>query len=367
MAGQRLTAITVEGFTSIRSARLDLRPLNVLVGANGSGKSNFIRTFELIGRIVDRELGLFTGLAGGASNLLFGGPKTTEAIRLGLDFDQNRYEALLTHSADDRFIFVDERIRYQQLGVGFHEHAFGGGHQESLIRADLKPQAARIARDVIEAMRDCRAFHFHDTSRSAPVKRYGEDADNLELRPDAGNLAAFLRRLSVEYPTAYRRIVEAIRQVAPFFRDFVLVPEGSRIRLRWRQVDQDVVFSADAMSDGTLRFTCLATLLLQPEPPTVIVLDEPELGLHPAALYRLAAMVRAAPASSQLLLATQSVSLLDQFELDDLVVVDRVEGASVFSRPNPDELRQWLDEYSVGDLWAKNLLGGRPRPEHLSS
>jgi predicted ATPase len=190
-------------------------------------------------------------------------------------------------------------------------------------------------------------------------------ADNITLRNDAGNLAAVLLALQdndvSSHRAAYRRIVGAIRGVAPFFRDFVLKPTSSdRIQLRWRPVDSDAVFSADQLSDGTLRFICLVTLLLQPELPALVVLDEPELGLHPYAIVQLADLLRQAAVRSQVLLATQSVTLMNQFELADLIVVQRENGASTFTRPDPDKLSDWLDEYSLGELWEKNLIGGRP-------
>ncbi|WP_246076466.1 AAA family ATPase [Amycolatopsis cihanbeyliensis] len=164
-----------------------------------------------------------------------------------------------------------------------------------------------------------------------------------------------------ENRAAYARIVNAVRQVAPFFRDFVLRPEGNdRVRLRWWQHDSDALFSANQMSDGTLRFLCLAALLLQPELPALVVLDEPELGLHPFAIVQLAGLLRQAAARSQVLIATQSVTLMNQFEIGDLIVVEREGGTSTFTRPPADHLAAWLEEHSLGELWEKNLIGGRP-------
>jgi predicted ATPase len=197
------------------------------------------------------------------------------------------------------------------------------------------------------------------------VKQLVPTADNLALHNDAGNLAAVLLALAdsddMADRAAYRRIVGVIGQVAPFFRDFVLRPEKSdQVRLRWRQVDSDAVFSANQMSDGTLRFICLATLLLHPRLPSLVVLDEPELGLHPYVAVQLAGLLRQASVRSQVLIATQSVTLMNQFEVDDLIVVERVDGASEFTRPDRERLAAWLEECSLGELWEKNLIGGRP-------
>ncbi|MFC0526377.1 AAA family ATPase [Phytohabitans kaempferiae] len=210
--------------------------------------------------------------------------------------------------------------------------------------------------EIAELLGGVRVFHFHDTSSTAPVKQPGPTADTLRLQADARNLAAVLWRLRDNRPAVYRTITEPVRRVAPFFRDFVLEPERSdEIRLRWRQVDSDTVFSGHQMSDGTLRFVCLATLLRSSDLPHLVALDEPELGLHPFAIMQLAEMLRAASAESQVVVATQSVTLIDQLSLDDLIVVERERGSSVFRRPSPDRLTDWLDEYSLGERPTRQM------------
>lgn len=356
MTDGELKSIEVEGYASIRSARVDLGRLNVLIGANGAGKSNFVRVFELLGRLVESDLGYFVGLNGGASALLtYGGDR----LRVALRGAPGEYEVELVPASDDRLITWREIL----TPATFKPLELPRGEREALLPeiTDPLPQGKRM----VDLLRGCRVYHFHDTSRNAPVKKLVSTADNLALRDDAGNLAAVLLALSDSDDqadrAAYRRIVGAIRQVAPFFRDFVLRPEKSdHIRLRWRQADSDAVFSANQMSDGTLRFICLATLLLHPRLPSLVVLDEPELGLHPYAVVQLAGLLRQASVRSQVLIATQSVTLMNQFELDDLIVVERVDGASEFARPDRGRLAQWLEEYSVGELWEKNLIGGRP-------
>jgi predicted ATPase len=361
MRHQRLRSVVVEGFTSIRSAEVALNDVNVLVGANGAGKSNLIRALGLLGRIIDGELGLYVGLSGGASALLNADLANPRRIHLQVEFDAGIYTAELIPAAGDTLIFSYEA--FAQLGWDGLENLGRGGRESVLAEPGTPP--ADEAGPLVNALRGCRVFHFHDTSRDAPVKQQGYAADNRSLRPDAGNLAAVLLHMRDGDRGGYRRIVRTVKQVAPFFRDFVLEPElaPDRVRLRWQQEGSDTVFPADALSDGTLRFICLATLLGQPELPGLIVLDEPELGLHPFAIVQLAGMLRAASQESQVLLATQSVTLMNQFELGDLVIVERRDGASVFERPDPDRLSEWLEEYSLGELWEKNLLGGRPRPE----
>jgi predicted ATPase len=361
MKYQSLESIVVEGFTSIRSATVNLRGLNVLVGANGAGKSNFIRVLGMLGRIVDDDLGLFVGLSGGASALLSDSSKSGR-IQLEVEFEAAGYSAELAPASGDTLIFWDENIWSRDAGRASGEHlSLGRGQRET----QLTEQRSAIAQSLVNALRGCRVFHFHDTSRQAPVKQQSFIADNQALHPDAGNLAAVLLRMRQRNHNYYQRIVNTIRQVAPFFRDFVLEPElaEDRLSLRWRQEGSDTIFPADAMSDGTLRFICLTVLLSQPELPGLVVLDEPELGLHPFAIVQLAEMLRVASYDSQVVLATQSVTLMNQFELDDLIVVERRNGGSAFERPDPQRLVDWLADYSLGELWEKNLLGGRPRPE----
>ncbi len=356
---QGIDAVTIKGYTSIKDARVKLRDLNALVGANGSGKSNFIRAMELLGRIVDHELQYAVERDGGASALVHQ-PSGARSIHIGVERGMNSYNALLEDTADNRLIFAAEVIHHHG-----DSQRLGRGHRESKLLDEAAEQGQpSVASDVAELLSGCRVFHFHDTSRNAPVKGLHPTADNQTLQADARNLAPVLWAMRRSDAAAYRRIEGAIRQVAPFFRDFVLKPEQrDEIRLRWRQADSDTVYSAHQMSDGTLRFVCLATLLLQSSLPRIVVLDEPELGLHPYAIVQLADMLRGAATSSQVVIATQSVTLMDQFELGDLIVVEREHGASTFTRPDPARLVEWLDEYSLGELWQKNLLGGRPRRE----
>lgn len=363
----RLHTVEVAGFTSIGRAVLELRDVNVLIGANGAGKSNFIRALEMLGQIVDNRLALYVGRAGGASAIL-NRTQAADQMELVLQTAQSRYVARLALSADDELVFVYEFLGRSPSGGDRHELSLGAGHRETRLlslASDPDANMSSFAERYLDLLRGCRVYHFHDTSHSAPVKLSTPTADNLALRADAANLAAVLARLKEsgdgDDKAAYRRIVSVVNQVAPFFDDFVLRPHGADyIRLRWRERYSDVVFSAGQMSDGTLRFVCLATLLLSPELPRLVVLDEPELGLHPAAIVQLAELLRSAATRSQVLVATQSVTLLNQFEPEDLVVVERSDDGTTLRRPDPGVLERWLDEYTLGELWEKNIIGGRP-------
>lgn len=364
---QRLENVQIEGYKSIRSMDLDLRPINVLVGANGAGKSNFLEVFDLVGEALNHNLRSTVGRLGGASRLLHHGARVTSELHVRLEFGRNGYEARLAPSLGDGLYFEQEGCWRKGL---WHDTPFtvdlGVGHVESRLPDEAKDPAHKVARRTLNTRSSWRRFHFHDTSDQAAVKRFGPIGDNRALRRDAGNLAAFLYRLRETDVPSYERIVSAIRLVAPFFRDFVLAPDSLNerdIQLEWTPTGGSDYADAHSLSDGTLRFMCLATLLLQPDPPSLVLIDEPELGLHPFAIVQLADLVRAVAQDRQVIVSTQSVTLLNQFEIDEIVVVDRHEGASTFTRLDEDDLSAWLDEYAVGELWEQNVIGGRPSRE----
>ena len=368
-----LQSIYISGFKSIRELDFELRPLNVLIGANGSGKSNFILVFEMLNAIIDKRLQTFSGRYG-AETLLYFGYKTTQTIKLELAFDrgssqyQNGYVVELVPSNRNTLIFESE-------GVWFHDRSqysqhgptlwIGYGNSETeLYKVSSQTDRRLVVDYVIAALSDWRVYHFHDTSASAPVKATHNINDNDYLRSDASNLAAFLYRLRETRRPCYDRIVKSVALVAPFFEDFALRPNPlneNNIRLEWREKGSDAYFDGSMFSDGTLRFICLATLLLQPELPSVILIDEPELGLHPYAITQLAGLLRSASKQTQVIVSTQSVPLINQFTPEDIVVVDRRNGQSEFQRLESDQLTDWLKEYGLGDLWEKNVLGGRPQ------
>jgi len=211
--------------------------------------------------------------------------------------------------------------------------------------------------------RNWRRYHFHDTSETAGIRNASGTNQTQLLARDGENLSAFLHHIRGESPAHYQRIVATIQRVAPFFLDFVLQPEGKGgkfMRLCWRHRGSETIFDASDFSDGTLRFICLVTLFLQPQMPTLILLDEPELGLHPFALAILAGLIRSASDTTQVIASTQSVTFANQFAATDIIVVDQIDNASEFSRLDLERLQDWLGDYGVGELWEKNLLGGTP-------
>ena len=370
---QSLDKLTIKGFKSIQSLEnFELRKLNVLIGGNGAGKSNFIDFFRLLRAMMELPLpGLanaslqsYIAEGGGSDAFLFNGPKVTPQIEIETKFGVNGYRFKLTSTSDEKFIINDEEIYYRITGWQNINH----GNARPELLEEKRYQGAlggpSISSYIYKAIFSWKIYHFHDTSKNAPMRR-SETIDDIDyLRFDAANLAPFLLHLRKKYRVLYQRITDAIRLVAPFFDDFIFRPnQAEKIRLLWHQKGSDYPLRPYHLSDGTLRFICLATALLQPNPPSTMIIDEPELGLHPYAIEILAELIQAAAERTQLIVSTQSPALVDCFQPEDVVVVTREKGASVFKRLNAQELSAWLEEYSLGDLWRKGVVAAGPSHE----
>lgn len=363
----RLKKVTIKGFRSIKEVTLELRPLNVLIGANGAGKSNLIAFFKLVNELMAKRLQQYIGATGRATANLYFGPKVTPQLEAELLFEVDNgtdtYRMRLFHSASDSLFFAEETLIFLQKGfIRPKTFSLGEGHQETRIGEEAEKQepVARVLRGLLNR---CRVYHFHDTSPTSRVRQYCYVGDKRWLMPDAANLAAVLYDLKSGQEFVYRRIVGTIRQVAPFFEDFDLEPTSSKdIILNWRHRESDLVFGPHQLSDGTIRAICLISLLLQPKDnlPNLIVVDEPELGLHPYALNVIASLFQSVSQHTQVLVSTQSSTFLDGFEPEDIVVVERNGQATEFSRPDSEKLTSWLEDYSLGETWEKNIIGGGP-------
>ncbi|NUQ38520.1 MAG: AAA family ATPase [Caldilineales bacterium] len=367
----KLVRMTLKGYKSIRELHLELRPLTLLIGANGAGKSNFIGAFKLLNHLVNQNLQLHVARAGGADQILHYGRQNTERLVIDLCFaaDEDRfcgYHCSLAPAAGDTLVFEDERTA-SYGSARFAEPTpvyFGAGQKESA----LAQKSDEISRNIRKVISNWKVYHFHDTGEDAKVKQNCDIDDNDYLRTDASNLAAYLYYLREKQTPHYRGIIDFIRLAAPFFDDFSLRPNPlnpRKIKLEWREKGTDAYFDANSLSDGTLRLMSLATLLLQPVErlPAIILLDEPELGLHPYAITLLAELLRSTATHTQIIAATQSVTLVNQFEPADVIVVDRQGRQSVFRRLDAADIASWLDDYDsygLGDLWEKNVFGGRP-------
>ncbi len=355
---KQLSKLILRGYKSIAECDLELGSLNILIGANGSGKSNLISLFKMIPNMLEGNLQAYVSRQGGPDALLHFGRKKTPFLEIELYFGFNGYKCILEPTLDNRLMFSKEAF-WWNAGI---EKSLGRGHLESRAKIGTK---THIDDYVFPAMVGWRLYHFHDTSETAYVKQVHNINDYTYLRHDGRNLAAFLYFLKKSYTLNYQQIVKAIQLVAPFFGDFELRPISENqetIKLEWTQKGEDIPFGASQLSDGTLRFICLVTVLLQPEElrPATIIIDEPELGLHPYAIVILSSLIKAASTTNQIIISTQSVELLDQFDVGDVIVAEMKDNKSQLIHLNKALLTPWLDDYSLGELWKKNVFGGRP-------
>ncbi|OQA03648.1 MAG: hypothetical protein BWY69_00333 [Planctomycetes bacterium ADurb.Bin401] len=355
----QLSKVIIKGYKSIKECDIELGSLNILIGSNGAGKSNFISFYGMIKKIMELNFQLYVGKHGGPDALLHFGRKNTGTLSSELYFGNNGYIFSMEPTLDNRMMVTSEEFWNHNNGY----MKIGHGDFESVVeKISIMPKEYR---DIVMMVKKWSVYHFHDTGETSPIKILNPINDNVYLRFDGRNLAAYLYMLKEKFADHYWRIVQTVRLVAPFFGDFFLRPSlanNNMIELEWFEAGQEVPFKAHQFSDGTLRFICLATFLLQPSSlqPDPIIIDEPELGLHPYAIKVLAGLIQSVSTEKQIIISTQSTSLLDEFDAEDIIVVDKAEGKSKFSRVNPDALKEWLNEYSLSELWNKNLLGGRP-------
>ncbi|MCI0379057.1 MAG: AAA family ATPase [Gemmataceae bacterium] len=364
----KIDYVTIKGFRSFRTIeKLSLRPINVLVGANGSGKSNFVAAFAFLQAIRQAKLQDYVATKGGAETILHFGARETKLLQVEVSFEAagNGYHIELSPTVDDKLqVRVPNEyclIWHSKLRRQSKRTLEGNGYEAGISKRSTTP----LVRWVQAQFDDWRIYHFHDTSDLSPMKKTADVDDNRLLRDDGSNLAAYLFLLRDKHETSYELIRKAVQLVAPFFDDFQLAPSRrneSKIKLEWRHKSSDRYFDASSLSDGTLRFIALATLFLQPFEfrPSVILVDEPELGLHPYAITILASLIKSAAKQTQVFVATQSPLLLDHFEPEDVLVADRKNGETTLTRLQSADLEKWLSDYSLGQLWEKNYFGGRP-------
>ena len=364
--------ITVEGFKSIELIdRLEIRPINVLIGPNGAGKSNFIGAFSFLNAVREGNLRNYVMRTGGADKILHFGSNTTQHLTIHISFEAglNQYSIKLAPDDSDG-MYPEEEIAYFRIKEDDRK-PYGKPLYSRKGEAGISKQRSvqSVVRHVRRHLASWRIYHFHDTSSKSPIKKTSDVDDNHYLRSDGSNLAAFLYYLRNRHEESYDLIQRTVRLAAPFFDDFVLKPlalNEDKIRLGWRHRGSDAYFNASSLSDGSLRFMALAALLLQPASlrPSVILVDEPELGLHPYAITILASLIKQASVETQIVTSTQSSLFLDHFQPEDVLVADRVDGATKITRLDREKLNVWLEEYSLGQLWEKNEFGGRPGPEN---
>ena len=363
----RLKSFKISGFKSFNSDEhtIEFGDVSVLIGANGAGKSNLVSFFRIVGYMMTNSLQQYIGQQGGANSILNFGAKHTPKMTAKMEFENELfYEFTLIGATQDTMMFTEEMI----YGNCF-QYTFPTGLKESGLKSDVY-QNEIPAKMISTVLSNCKVYQFHDTSATSHIRNSGYINQNEFLYSDGGNLAAFLFGLKENDTTLpyYKKIVRHIKRVFPDFRDFALHPSARNnnyIMLDWVGDNSlEYKLGAHQLSDGTLRFMALAALLLQPPEnlPSVIVLDEPELGLHPSAIVELASMVKIACQHAQVVLATQSPALLDEFKPEQITVIelDPVSKSSIFKRFTEEDLKFWLEDYTLSEIWDKNIMGGKP-------
>lgn len=350
-----LNEIKIKGYKSIKELSLELKPINILIGANGVGKTNFISFFKLVNNLYEQRLQNYT-MQNRAESLLHYGVKNTKEIYGYLRFSLNSYYFTLQPRDDGSMFIAEEMSYYKPRGNGYG--------MKNINESCIKKSDTIRNKWLRDYLQSYKIYHFHDTSKGAPLRTPANVNDNRLLQGDGSNLPAFLYLLQQKYPKTLQRIELIVKSVMPYFERFDLEPQAldDKIELVWNDRQfPDKYFAANDLSDGSIRFIALAALLLQPNLPKVIIIDEPELGLHPVAIAQLAGMMKsAAERGCQIIISTQSVDLINHFEAENIITVDRKDGQSVFNRLNSAELKNWLDDYSLGELWTKSVINGQP-------
>ncbi len=362
-----LKRIALRGFKSIKSLDLDLGPINILIGANGSGKSNFMSLFKFLWSLSHGRLRNHVERKGYASSFFHFGAKSMPEIEIDVEVGDDEYHVTFGHNEnEDSLVFKEECCASKGSQA---KTLRGAGDESGLVSAswtDDEPFVPRIR----EYFERCRVYHFSDTGPTAGFKRAWDVTASDYLYPDASNLGAFLYRLKTSknklFTKSYDDIIKAIKTVAPYFDGFYLDPRGEegdeKVLLKWMHRDYKKPFSANQLSDGTARFICMATLFLQPVSlmPGLIILDEPELGMHPAGLEVLSDLIEVASLDCQIICSTQSVTFANKFEAENFIVVDYEKGVSTFKRVDERDVKAWLEDFGMGDIWSANVIGGRP-------
>ena len=356
---ENMDKVKIEGYKSIKSLELKLEPINIFIGSNGSGKSNLLSFFELLQNIYIQNLEEYIVLRGGMEKFLHKGDKITSEISARLWLKKNGYSFTLK-AGEEAFIFVKEGLWYNGNPYVTNPTDIATLSTESNLRFNHMPRASYI-REYLNALRK---YHFHDTGQNSPFSKESSVANDKFFLYDKGeNLAAYLYNIFEESHSVYNLIVKTIQTIAPYFLDFVFRPDrGGNIRLRWQSKHSNVIYGVNNLSDGTIRFIALTVLFMQPELPETIIIDEPELGLHPYAIAKLAGMIKSVAAKNcQVIIATQSTDLISHFEAENIITVDQINGESLFNRLDSESLNQWLEDYTIDDLWKRNIIsGGQP-------
>lgn len=364
---------------------IELRSLNVLIGPNGSGKSNLIEAIELL-RATPKDLLTPIRDGGGVRDWLWKGASKLPVAKVDAIVDYPKDPALLRYvlsftEVGQRFEIVDERVEHATPDPGHKQpylyYKFENGHgvlnvkgeQRRLQHEDIDPAASILSQrkdpdqypeltylgTAFAKMRLYREWTFgRYTIPRLPQKA---DLPNEHLEPDASNLGLVLSRLRRE-PVVKRKLLEALRVLYDGIDDFDVRIEGGTVQVFFHEGRYTV--PATRLSDGTLRYLCLLTILCHPNPGPLVCIEEPDLGLHPDVLPTLATLLKEASERTQLIVTTHSDVLVDALTdtPESILVANRSEDGTTLERLDAVKLRPWLKKYRLGQLWTRGEIGG---------
>jgi len=365
---------------------IDLRALNVLIGPNGSGKSNFIEAISLM-RSAPKEVRDVTRKGGGVSEWIWkGAPKEVASVDWVVNYPKGLMplrHTLAFRTIAQGFSLDDERIENENRQSGHYDTYFYYRYQRGQPVVNTADKGRRgLAQDTIEPDRSILAQRRDPESypelawlaqNYEKIRIYREwsfgrnsifrepqqaDMRNDVLEEDFSNIGLFLNRLKTRYPAAKRAILNGLRDLFEGIHDFDVLVQGSTVQIFLTEGDFSI--PSIRLSDGTLRYICLLAILCDPEPPPLVCIEEPELGLHPDILPKLADLLRDASKRTQIIVTTHSDVIVDAMTEtpESVVVCSKDSGQTQMTRLKSIELEQWLDQYRLGQLWLKGGIGG---------
>ncbi len=360
-----ITQLQIESFKSFKKLELEMRPLNVLIGPNAGGKTNFLDFFRFLREAFTDKLSEAVARRGGIRNLLYGEDKEN------LKFHITCHISDLTVCLQAEIagpLTVEPRVIQEKIYIPEHppkvllEKKEGKSPRFSLFQFP-PPDNRSVA--IYRLIGETTHYAQFNTEPISAIRSPQTARGRTALAENGSNLTSVLQYLAnkLEYRPTWVRIKEILSIAYPNFEDIYFPAEGGdgNLVLRWKErTFEKRDFSANFLSDGTLHFLCLLAILLNPAPPPLICIDEPELGLHPALIRIIAELLKDAATRTQLVVATHSPELVSHLEPEDILIVENIKGATEMRRLSSDELKTWLKEYTLAELWLARDLGGNP-------
>lgn len=373
----RLNNISISHFKSIANVHeLVLADLNVIIGANGAGKSSFISIFQMLENMSRRNFQNFCIDSGDANSLFFFEGAKSQPIKLGFDFKNGKiktcYNLEIILSPKETALISQEYMEYDGDIISDNEGtednpATGYRTESQLYRWGSDKKRYKLHYPVCETINSWRTYHFHDTSIASFLRKSSQFGTDKNLLQTGENLAPYIFYLRERHPDIYTYLVSAIRCIAPFFLDFVFPytweqarENNQKISLAWKQTCSERLMQPWQFSDGTLRFIALVVALIQPDPPAIILVDEPEIGLHPAAISFISGLLHDASTRTQVIVTTQSPLMLENMDPHNIIVMTSQNNKSSCEKLDAKSLKTWLEDYTLCDLWMKGLLATGP-------